>query len=111
MRQLISGFFAWLARVDPGAHRRVKGLRLVTTYGLALALGGPRDVTAVVPGHASLATVAAAIALWACVSEARGVVRSRVAISPSFALPQLPERGVLRSAHPVRIAGTSRLSP
>lgn len=29
----------WLDRIDPGVHRRVKGLRLVTAYGIAAMLG------------------------------------------------------------------------
>jgi hypothetical protein len=61
---------AWLERVDPGAHRRVKGLRLVTAYGLAAALGALHDVTRDVRQGALLATLAASFALWASVSEA-----------------------------------------
>ncbi|CAB3762675.1 FUSC family protein [Paraburkholderia humisilvae] len=61
---------AWLERVDPGAHRRVKGLRLVTAYGLAAALGALNDVTRDVHEGALLATLAASFALWASVSEA-----------------------------------------
>jgi hypothetical protein len=29
----------WLDRIDPGGHRRIKGLRLVTAYGIAARLG------------------------------------------------------------------------
>jgi hypothetical protein len=29
----------WLERVDPGTHRRIKGLRLATVYGIAALLG------------------------------------------------------------------------
>ena len=29
----------WLDRIDPGAHRRVKGLRLVTAFGIAALVG------------------------------------------------------------------------
>jgi len=61
----------WLARVDPGTHRRVKGLRLVTAYGIAAALGALHDITRDVPGGAVLGTLAAAFALWASVHEAR----------------------------------------
>jgi hypothetical protein len=50
----------WLDRVDPGTHRRVKGLRLVTAYGIAEALGALRDVTADVPSNLSLGTLAGA---------------------------------------------------
>lgn len=72
VQQAIRLFIAWLERIDPGTHRRVKGLRLVTAYGGALALGSLHDVTVMVPGHASLATLAAGMALWASVSEGRG---------------------------------------
>ena len=65
-------FTAWLERVDPGTHRRIKGLRLVTAYGIAAALGtlagrGARRCQAA----ASLGSLAAAFALWASVSEGK----------------------------------------
>jgi hypothetical protein len=58
-----------LDRLDPGTHRRIKGLRLVTAFGLA-------DMLAAVPGIAYgremlVGTLAAGFALWASVSEAR----------------------------------------
>ncbi|HWT37836.1 MAG TPA: FUSC family protein [Paraburkholderia sp.] len=61
----------WAARVDPGTHRRIKGLRLVTAYGLAAALGTLQDVTHALPRDVSVGTLAAGFALWASVSEAR----------------------------------------
>lgn len=61
----------WLDRVDPGTHRRIKGLRLVTAYGIAAALGTLQDVTRSVPASVSVGLLAAAFALWASVSEAR----------------------------------------
>jgi hypothetical protein len=62
----------WLNRIDPGAHRRVKGLRLVTAYGIAAMLGTMGDLTQGLPGSASLASLAGGFALWASVSEGRG---------------------------------------
>ena len=62
---------AWLERIDPGTHRRVKGLRLVTAYGLAAALGTLQDVTHGLPRNVSVGLTAAGFALWASVSEAR----------------------------------------
>ncbi|SAK94932.1 hypothetical protein AWB79_07175 [Caballeronia hypogeia] len=62
---------AWLDRVDPGTHRRIKGLRLVTAYGLAAALGALQDVTQHVPLGVSVGALAGGFALWASVSEAR----------------------------------------
>jgi hypothetical protein len=61
----------WMERVDPGTHRRVKGLRLVTAYGIAEALGTLKEVTADVPSSVSLGTLAGSFALWASVSEGR----------------------------------------
>jgi Fusaric acid resistance protein-like len=60
-----------LERLDPGTHRRIKGLRLVTAYGLAAALGHLQDFTQGLPSGLSLGTLAAGFALWASVSEAR----------------------------------------
>src|SRR5260221_599591 len=54
----------WVERIDPGVHRRIKGLRLVTSYGIAAMLG-------TLQGGASLGSLAGGFALWACVSEAR----------------------------------------
>jgi len=62
----------WLDSADPGAHGRIKGLRLVTSYGIAAMLGTMSDITRGLQSHASLATLAGGFALWACVSEVRG---------------------------------------
>jgi hypothetical protein len=60
---------AWLERIDPGTHRRIKGLRLVTAFGLAALLA---TVPQISHGRgALLGTLAAGFALWASVSEAR----------------------------------------
>jgi hypothetical protein len=64
-------FIAWLEHVDPGTHRRIKGLRLVTAYGIAAALGALHDIQHTVGTTASIGTLAASFALWASVSEAR----------------------------------------
>jgi len=61
----------WLERVDPGTHRRIKGLRLVTAYGIAAALGTLRDITHGLPTGVALASLAGGFALWASVSEGR----------------------------------------
>ncbi|MFT4115090.1 FUSC family protein [Bradyrhizobium sp.] len=58
---------AWLDRIDPGTHRRVKGLRLATAYGLAAMLA---TTPALAEGRETLLGVlAAGFALWASVSE------------------------------------------
>ncbi|HEY0790553.1 MAG TPA: hypothetical protein VGD78_05760, partial [Chthoniobacterales bacterium] len=62
---------AWLERIDPGTHRRIKGLRLVTAYGLAWMMGTLTRMTLPLPGHTSLGALAAGFALWASVSEGR----------------------------------------
>lgn len=64
--------FAWLNRVDPGVHRRIKGLRLVTAFAIASMLGIMGDITRGLPDSRTLATLAGGFALWASVSEARG---------------------------------------
>jgi hypothetical protein len=62
---------AWLERIDPGAHRRIKGLRLVTAYGLAAMLGAMADIERGLPSAAALSSLAGGFALWASVSEGR----------------------------------------
>jgi uncharacterized membrane protein YccC len=61
----------WIDRIDPGTHRRIKGLRLVTAYGIAVALGTLKDLSADVPSNLSLGILAGSFALWASVSEGR----------------------------------------
>ncbi|HWJ74413.1 MAG TPA: FUSC family protein [Kaistia sp.] len=69
MFEAISG---WFERVDPGTHRRVKGLRLVTAFGLAAMMGTLHDVASGVAAQGStLSILAGGFALWASVSEAR----------------------------------------
>jgi hypothetical protein len=78
----IGTFGAWFERLDPGTHRRIKGLRLVTAYGLAAALGALQDVTHGLPRIMSVGPIAAGFALWASVSEARTArAPNRAAIS------------------------------
>ena len=61
----------WLNRADPGTHRRIKGLRLVTAYGIAAALGTLQDIAHSVPSGISLGYLAGSFALWASVSEGK----------------------------------------
>jgi len=61
----------WLDRVDPGLHRRIKGLRLVTAYGIAALMGAVYEQSHSLAGGASLSFLAGGIALWASVSEGR----------------------------------------
>ena len=61
---------AWLDRIDPGTHRRIKGLRLVTAYGMAAMMGSLPTLTRHAPGP-TLSALAGAFALWASVSEAQ----------------------------------------
>jgi hypothetical protein len=68
VHRLASGIDAWFERIDPGTHRRIKGLRLVTAFGLAAMLGTMPEIA----GHGlRLITLASGFALWASVSEAR----------------------------------------
>jgi fusaric acid resistance family protein len=59
----------WLDRIDPGVHRRIKGLRLVTAYGIAAMLGAMPEISRAVPHASLLSSIAAGFALWASVSE------------------------------------------
>jgi hypothetical protein len=61
----------WLERIDPGTHRRIKGLRLVTAYGIAAMLGILPAISHGLVHGSLLSTVAAGFALWASVSEGR----------------------------------------
>jgi Fusaric acid resistance protein-like len=61
----------WLDQVDPGTHRRIKGLRLATAYGIAAALGTLQDIAHSVPSSVSLGYLAGNFALWASVSEGK----------------------------------------
>jgi hypothetical protein len=70
-RSLIATAGAWLEQIDPGAHHRIKGLRLVTTYGIAAMLGPLPAISHGLPGGASLSSLVGGIALWASDSEAQ----------------------------------------
>jgi hypothetical protein len=61
----------WLDRIDPGMHRRIKGVRLVTAYGMAAMLGTMPEIDHGLAGGASLSSLAGGFALWASVSEGR----------------------------------------
>src|ERR1700729_3377537 len=71
LRARVATVEAWLDRVDPGTHRRIKGLRLVTAYGIAAMLGSLPAISYGLPHSSSLSFLAAGFALWASVSEAR----------------------------------------
>ena len=45
---------SWLEQIDPGVHRRIKGLRLVTAYGIAALLGAGLNRSYEITGGASL---------------------------------------------------------
>ena len=60
---------SWLEQIDPGGHRRIKGLRLVTAYGLASMLGIVLHRSYEFSGSQFLSFLAAGFALWASVSE------------------------------------------
>jgi Fusaric acid resistance protein-like len=69
MQQLLISIDRWFSRVDPGAHRRIKGLRLVTAFGLAALLATVPQIAQ--QRGTSLGPLAAGFALWASVSEGR----------------------------------------
>ena len=65
----IPGIVSRLEQIDPGVHRRIKGLRLVTAYGIAAMLGIVLERTYQFSGSSYLSYLAAGFALWASVSE------------------------------------------
>jgi hypothetical protein len=67
---------SWLEQIDPGVHRRIKGLRLVSAYGIAAMLGIVLQRTYQFAGSSYLSYLAAGFALWASVSEGQ-TTRSR----------------------------------
>jgi hypothetical protein len=62
----------WLDRLDPGTHRRIKGLRLVTAFGIAWMASTMPGIALLASRSIYLGAIAAGFALWASVSEARG---------------------------------------
>jgi len=60
---------SWLNQIDPGGHRRIKGLRLVAAYGIAAVLGFMIHRSHEFSGSQFLSFLAAGFALWASVSE------------------------------------------
>jgi hypothetical protein len=69
MNSMLERLGGWLDRIDPGVHRRVKGLRLVTAYGIAAMLGSLLSSSYHISGGSFLSYLAAGFALWASVSE------------------------------------------
>ena len=65
------GIAHWLEAIDPGTHRRIKGLRLVTAYAIAAMLGALPAIKAGLTDGSSLSAMAGGVALWASVSEGR----------------------------------------
>jgi hypothetical protein len=65
------GVAALLDRIDPGTHRRIKGLRLVTAFGIAWLAGTQQGQALALSGRPPLGALAAGFALWASVSEAQ----------------------------------------
>jgi Fusaric acid resistance protein-like len=61
----------WIEQIDPGRHRRIKGLRLVAAYGIAVLLGAIPAISHRLAHGALLSFLAGGFALWACVSEGR----------------------------------------
>ncbi len=66
---LIPTIAGWLEQIDPGVHRRIKGLRLVTAYGIAAMFGIVLERSYQFSGRSYLGYLAAGFALWASVSE------------------------------------------
>src|SRR5580692_7949284 len=70
-RRNVVDFLRWLDQLDPGVHRRIKGLRLVTSYAIAALLGTVPDIAGALPDARALVPLAGGFALWGSVSEGR----------------------------------------
>lgn len=66
---ILARSLAWLDRIDPGTHRRIKGLRLVASYGIAAMLGTLLGGSHGFLSGAVLGPLAGGFALWASVFE------------------------------------------
>jgi hypothetical protein len=87
----------WFDRIDPGTHRRVKGLRLVTAFGLAALFA---TVPQISRGHAiSLGPLAAGFALWTSVSEGKTTRYESARTWLSYVSPPVSARQVLSFSH------------
>jgi hypothetical protein len=69
MNSMVQRIGQWLESIDPGVHRRVQGLRLVTAYGIAAMLGALLYSSYHLSGGWVLSYLAAGFSLWASVSE------------------------------------------
>jgi hypothetical protein len=104
----------WLEHIDPGTHRRIKGLRLVTAYGIAALLGRLPEFSRGLSNGAWLRFLAAGFALWASVSEARTTRAESTAHHGSLRCPrssklcQFPSAQLLPTADnaPIRLPTT-----
>lgn len=79
----VRGAVHWLDTVDPGVHRRIKGLRLGTAYGIAALLALAYGNAHYAGAGPSLPSLAGGFALWASVSEGQ---RTRIGSSTNLAL-------------------------
>jgi hypothetical protein len=68
---MAAGVRNFFERLDPGTHRRIKGLRLVTAFGIAAMLGLMPEIEQRAGNNVTLSVIAASFALWASVSESR----------------------------------------
>jgi hypothetical protein len=70
-RTLLGSIAFWLEKVDPGSHRRIKGIRLVTAFGLATLAAAHYASSYSIQKGDILSALAGGFALWGSVSEAR----------------------------------------
>src|SRR5262245_40021786 len=68
--RIVAAVLTWLERNDPGTHRRIKGLRLITAFGIAWMASMMSGIALQSSTGVSLDAIAAGFALWASVSEA-----------------------------------------
>ena len=67
--RILTRALAWFEYIDPGTHRRIKGLRLVAAYGIAAMLGTLLGGSHGLSSGTLLGPLAGGFALWASVFE------------------------------------------
>jgi hypothetical protein len=70
-RSAIARGMDWVERLDQGGSRRIKGLRLVSAYAIAVLVGALPGVRGRVAHGVLLSFLAGGFALWASVSEGK----------------------------------------
>ena len=107
---MVERICCWFERIDPGVHRRVKGLRLVAAYGIAAMLGALVVSSHRISGGSALIPLAAGFGLWASVSEGQATRWLSTRDLVIFNAAAVAGASIFMNLSPISI-GTSRLGP